>query len=256
MLPHYQFTDGPSGPLVLFIHPLGADLRFWDDTRALLSGAFSTVALDLPGSGQSKLPVEPLTTDGFLEAIDDVRRDIGAEKIILVGCAVGAMIPTRYAAQKPQNVAGLLMSNPGIRITPAASENLATRAETVLQDGLSSLVPGVIDNAFKGQNDGVRKAAYQAMFLAQDAEGYARSAQAVCNMDIASDLPNVRCPVCLVRGDLDMLFPEAHSAEIRTLIPAATLHSFAHGAHFIPYQLPNDFAVVLQEFVEGLPPES
>lgn len=252
MVPYYKLDEGPQGLHMMFVHPLGADQWFWNEVCTHLSGTISTIALDLPGSGQTTLPKDGLTVDSFLGAIEAVRFELGAKKLVLVGCAVGAMVAARYAAQNPEHTVGLVMANPGIRITPAASKNLSERADLVLQDGLSTLVPAVIDNAFNGQTDDASKADYQARFLAQDSEGYARSAQAVCNFDIASDLPDISCPSLMVRGELDLLFPEVHSAEIRTIKPDTELQTLTNGAHFIPYQLPETFAQILKGFLATL----
>lgn len=248
-VPNYVRAGEGGGRAVLFVHPLGADLSFWDGVFGCCESGRSLLALDLPGSGRTPLPDEPLTVDHFLDAIETVRQAEGLERFALVGCAVGGMVAARYAARSPSRILAVVMCNPGVRITPAATEHLAERAQTVRRDGMAALLPAAIANAFEDQPEATRRD-YEARFVRQDAEGYAQSALAVGGLDVASDLKAFDCPLFLLRGAQDLLFPQPHTEEIDRLRPDAVVQTFADGAHFIPYQRPERFARALDGFLE------
>ncbi len=45
---------GPNnGPTLLLIHPMGADIRFWDQCRNIWENQFDCLAMDLPAAGAS-----------------------------------------------------------------------------------------------------------------------------------------------------------------------------------------------------------
>ena len=165
--------QGPADgmPLVL-VHPLGADRHFWDEAVAHL-GPQGAHPLDLRGSGQSPDLDAPLTLQRTVDDIEAVRRHLGLPRLVVAGCAIGAMAAALYAAREADHTLGLVMSNPAIRITKAAGEALAARAARVRAEGMRALLPDAIDNAFVGYEAGEARRRYEARFVAQGTENYA-----------------------------------------------------------------------------------
>lgn len=243
-------VEGPADGLPLFlIHPLGADQGFWDECRRHVGPDVLTVSCDLRGSGASPDLGEPLTLAATVEDIEALRRHLGLDRIVLAGCAVGAMAAAAYAARHGAHAAGLVMSNPGIRIMPAGVENLRQRAEAVRRSGMASLLPGAIENAFIGYGDTPARRSYEDRFVAQKAENYAFACEGAALSDITEDCAQITCPVLLVPGRNDRLFPREHTDAIAAILPRAKVDEFEAGAHFIPYQQPREFGEALLNFV-------
>lgn len=247
----YDVDGRADGLALMLIHPLGADRRFWAACRTAFGPGVRTVACDLRGAGRSPRPAGPLTLETSVADLEVVRERIDAERIVVVGCAVGAMIAALYAAQHPERTAALVMANPGIRITEAASADLATRAEKVRRTGMAALLPQALDNAFAGCTDAAARQRYEEHFLAHDAEGYALAALGLSGADLTDALTHIRCPVLLVPGGMDRLFPPAvHAREIAARITRVETVELADGAHFIPYQQPQRFAAAVSAFLD------
>jgi pimeloyl-ACP methyl ester carboxylesterase len=56
----------------------------------------------------------------------------------------------------------------------------------------------------------------------------------------------------IVAGGHDRLLPLAHARQIHEALPASEFVLIEHGAHFIPYQRPNEFALLAGSFMERL----
>ncbi|MEP7457331.1 alpha/beta hydrolase [Phyllobacterium sp. SB3] len=246
----YEVQGKRDGIAILMIHPLGADRRFWDETRFYLNSLLSTVSCDLRGSGCSPDLDRPLTLDMVSDDIESIREELGLTRMVVAGCAVGAMAAARYAVRYPEIVAALVMSNPGFRITPEGKANLSQRADVVRKQGMQSLLPQAIENAFFGYYDTERCRLYEERFVRQKPENYALAALGVADGDISADFRSIVCPVLLVPGTNDRLFPAPHTREILNLLPNADVAEFPQGAHFIPYQQPQEFAAAVSAFLE------
>lgn len=246
-------TSGNSqGRPLLLIHPMGADKSFWDRCRARWDDRFFSVACDLDGAGLPPVAQGPFSFDRYAENLEAVAAEIGLEKAVVVGCAVGSMVAVHYAAGHPGRAAGLVLANPGIRTRDAARTALARRAADARAGGMDAVAQAVIDSVFLGQADDGYKARFAAAFRAQDPLAYAATIEAMLDADIRPQLEHIHCPLLLVPGDMDRLLPPDHADEIRLLKPLADLVLVEGAAHFIPYQRPDEFAELVRAFADRL----
>jgi pimeloyl-ACP methyl ester carboxylesterase len=244
-------TEGDAGGLpIVMVHPLGADQSFWDECRRHFGGSVLTVSCDLRGSGASPDLDRPLTLERAVADLEELRRHLGLERIVMAGCAVGAMAAALYASRYQASMAGLVLSNPGIRIAGNGAADLRRRAELVRGSGMAALLPQAIENAFVGYADTPRRHAYEARFIRQKTVNYAFAAEGVAGADIAACLPAIRCPVLVIPGDNDRLFGMPHCREVCDLLARSEMVRFEAGAHFIPYQQPEEFGTVVAAFLD------
>ena len=246
----HRIEGAPDGLPVVMIHPLGSDGRFWDECRRHFGPDIRTISCDLRGSGASPDLQEPLTLERTVADIEALRRHLGLDGIVVMGCAVGAMAAALYAARYPQHIAALIMSNPGFRIAPAGQANLLERAELVRRSGMAALLPAAIENAFIGYGDTEARRHYEERFLRQKPENYAFAALGAAEADISGCARSILCPVLLTPGRNDLLFGPAHAAAVAELIRQAEVIEFAAGAHFIPYQQPQEFGAAVALFLD------
>ncbi|GIW06185.1 MAG: hypothetical protein KatS3mg060_0990 [Dehalococcoidia bacterium] len=105
---HY-WTEGDGPPLVL-LH-LTPDPRAFERLIPLLSPFFRTVAIDLPGYGDSARPPEPYTTtEEFATAILRAVDGLGIGRFSLLGHMTGANIAAEVAAIAPDRIERLVLS--------------------------------------------------------------------------------------------------------------------------------------------------
>src|ERR1700728_3551726 len=80
------------------------------------------VCPDLRGHGLSGWPDEGYPLDGFVDDLHAVITAIGAGRVELVGHSLGARIVIAYAAEHPDVVTKLILSDTGPELPPAAND--------------------------------------------------------------------------------------------------------------------------------------
>src|SRR5215469_14377569 len=99
-----------SGPkTIVFVHGWTCDESSWSEQVPVFEKSYRVITLDLPGHGKSGSPKNgPLTMELFAKAIEAVRVEAKAGKIVLVGHSMGTPVIREYARLYPANVAGMV----------------------------------------------------------------------------------------------------------------------------------------------------
>jgi len=95
------------GETIIFVHGWTCDESSWAAQVADLGSSYRVVTLDLPGHGKTAAPAA-FSMDLFAKAVEAVRQDLGADKVVLVGHSMGAAVIREYALDYPEHVAGLV----------------------------------------------------------------------------------------------------------------------------------------------------
>lgn len=104
-----NYTSQGAGPTVIFVHGWTCDLTSWDAQVPAFAGKYRAIALDLPGHGRTPAPRDgKLSMNLFAAAVEAVRAETGATKVVLVGHSMGAVVIRQYAVAHPDRVAGLV----------------------------------------------------------------------------------------------------------------------------------------------------
>src|SRR6185436_585820 len=105
---HSTSTGSGKATLVL-VHGWTCDASSWDAQVPVLAKKYRVITLDLPGHGRSGSPKDgKFSMDLFARAVEAVRAEAGADKIVLVGHSMGAPVIRQYARLYPGHVAGLI----------------------------------------------------------------------------------------------------------------------------------------------------
>ena len=255
---HHRLTGCQPGTeaALLLIHPLGADLDFWDACLPLWEPHRPCLALDLRSAGASPRATRPPDLDQHVEDLEALRKALGLGAVVPIGCAMGSMVAAAYAARHPDKVPALVMCNPTARSSPASRSMLEARAAAVVAGGMGAILPDAVERPFTAQPRDARYSRYLTAFAAQDAAAYADAVRGFANADATADLRRIGCPVLLLAGRHDLLLPPALAEEVRHLLPAgaAQLEIDEEAAHFLPYQQPARFATRVLDFLAGAAP--
>jgi pimeloyl-ACP methyl ester carboxylesterase len=109
-----HYLEKGTGPALLFIHGLGANMRvFTHSLLEKLSGEFRVILMERPGSGEStrgpgasaRLGSQAATVSAFM-------RELGLERPMLVGHSLGGAVALTVALEHPEQVGGLALVAP------------------------------------------------------------------------------------------------------------------------------------------------
>jgi pimeloyl-ACP methyl ester carboxylesterase len=121
-----HYTVQGAGPTIIFVHGWTCDETSWLQQAPAFAGKYRVITMDLPGHGKSEAPPEGgFSMNLFAEAVEAVRAATGAERVVLVGHSMGAVVIRQYGLNYPGHVAGLVAVDGPLDIrsiaTPPAS---------------------------------------------------------------------------------------------------------------------------------------
>ena len=101
---------GTGAQTVIFVHGWTCDSSSWAAQVPAVSAGRRLVTLDLPGHGQSGSPRDgQFSMDLFARAVEAVRAEVKADRVVLVGHSMGTPVIRQYARLYPQHVAALVI---------------------------------------------------------------------------------------------------------------------------------------------------
>lgn len=247
----YWRIDGhPDRPPLVLLNSLGTDHSLWDPVMPGLLRRFRVLRLDKPGHGASEArpgdySIEQLGRD-VLAAMDAA----GAARAHLCGVSIGGMIAMWLAANAPQRVDRLVLSNTSAKL---ASEGFVERIRLVRSGGLAAIADTVLGRFFTAgfvARADERYHSVRTVLLQVDPEGYIGCCAALRDMDLRPLLPGITAPTLVITCRDDPSTPAAMGEAIATAIPGAQRVelSFAH----IPFvEIPQRFVELAGGFCEA-----
>lgn len=119
---YYEWGDPANANVVVCVHGLSRNGRDFDVLGEALAPTHRTLAIDLPGRGQSQWLANPndYVFPVYLTALTALIARSGAETVAWVGTSLGALLGMVIAAQPNTPVRRLVINDAGPLIEPAA----------------------------------------------------------------------------------------------------------------------------------------
>lgn len=108
-----EYRDVGEGPALVFLHLVLAEASHWDKMPALLSDRYRCIFPTLP-MGAHRLPARSdadLSVDGLARAVVDLIKALQLDRVTIVGNDSGGAISQVLAANHPEVVAGVVLTN-------------------------------------------------------------------------------------------------------------------------------------------------
>jgi pimeloyl-ACP methyl ester carboxylesterase len=230
----------PGGePVVILLHEGVADRRGWRDMAAELAPEVTLIAYDRRAFGQSPPSAAPFShVDDLLAVLDQV----AGGPAWLVGASAGGGVALDTALTAPDRVAGLVLLGSAVSGAPEpkldpATERLGTLIDEAIAAGdleeANRLETHVWLDGPAGPDDRVTGAA-RSLALDMNAiilgHGVPEDAGA-SGVDAWNRLEEVRVPVTVACGDLDVPYIISRGHEVADRIPGARYEVLAGLAH-------------------------
>ena len=122
----HSTTTGSGAKTVILVHGWTCDETTWTSQVPELAKTFRVITLDLPGHGKSGMPKQ-FSMDLFARAIEAVRAEARADRVVLAGHSMGTPVVTAYARMFPQRVAGLVFVDGPVTIGPQNTNGKAAK---------------------------------------------------------------------------------------------------------------------------------
>jgi len=113
-LAYRSYGEGP--PVVLLSGGPGIASGYFDPVAEKLAAHFHVIVLDQRGTGRSVLPridAETIQFDLYVDDLEALRADLGADQLTLLGHSWGGVLAMGYAARHPDRVRALVLVGSG-----------------------------------------------------------------------------------------------------------------------------------------------
>ncbi len=139
-------AKNPSHPTpVIFLHggpgvpDMAGDADYFGQ---LARDGFDVFVYEQVGRGRSSRLADPsgYTLGRDIADLEAIRRQIGAERLILIGHSDGGVLAAAYAAANPEHVAALVLSSPGDPAPDAGGARMPSRLDLGKQLGVYALL--------------------------------------------------------------------------------------------------------------------
>jgi pimeloyl-ACP methyl ester carboxylesterase len=115
----HSSTAGKGPKTVILVHGWTCDESTWNSQVPELSKQYRVITLDLPGHGQSGSPKDgKLSMDLFARAVDAVRKESKADRVVVVGHSMGTPVVIQYARLFPQHASALVFVDGVVTLPP------------------------------------------------------------------------------------------------------------------------------------------
>lgn len=237
-----------------------------------LSAHRALVLLDLRGTGDSAVPVDPETyrCDRQVEDLEALRTRLGLDRLDLLGHSAGATLALLYAARHPERVNRLVLLNPsafavGLDITDADRREIAElrrgepwfspafAAFQRIWSGTATAADWRAINPFRyGRWDATtqEQVAREAILRNADAAAGYYADGAIDPGAVRAALARLAAPVLLITGGYDVALPPKRAAEYAALFPHAELAVAPTGGHLLWLDDPDWLVRTLLAFLD------
>jgi pimeloyl-ACP methyl ester carboxylesterase len=119
-------VSGCGDIALIFIHGWCSNRSFWNEQLDTLSQLYKTIAIDLPGHGESGRNRNKWSISSFADDVESVVRNLKLDHFVLIGHSMGGLVSLEVASRLQDKVIGLIaiesISNVDSVVTPETME--------------------------------------------------------------------------------------------------------------------------------------
>jgi pimeloyl-ACP methyl ester carboxylesterase len=252
-----------SGEPTLVCHPGGPGFssRFFGDLAGLVDD-LELVLVDPRGTGGTPRPDDgSYAIADYVSDLEELRADLGLERISLLGYSHGGVVAMAYAARHPRRVERLILLATLARFDAEQEEAMraameersgepwyadavaALEAEQAGGDFSDDELTELCDREFPLYFDrfGERERAFlESVHETVNAEALNRwNTREFTTFDLRPELGRVEAPTLVLAGGRDFICGPASAREIAAAIPGATLAVIEGAGHFVHVERPD-----------------
>ena len=236
-----HYTAQGEGQTIIFVHGWTCDETSWSRQVPAFAEGYRVVTLDLPGHGRSDAPAQAdFSMELFAAAVEAVRSEIGADRVVLVGHSMGAVVIRQYALAHPEHVAGLVAVDGLLDVRPFAA--YAARAQPMTRERRVAAIEGM----FVEETPETLREEIRTMMLAASEATAIGANGTILDPAIQSDRVISAPAMTVWAGNREM---DTYRAT-RELLPDWEGRQIAGTGHFVMMEKPREFNTLLGDFLK------
>ncbi len=228
--------NGADAPVFVLVHGLGMSRRYMMPTALLLAEFGRVYVPDMPGFGESGKAVEALTIPELSDSLMEWLTDLGLGPVIWLGNSLGAQVLIDFSTRHPEHAAAAVLVGPTIdpEARKISIQSLRLLADVFLEPTALYTI-GLVD------------------YLRAGLRRNLQTLRHALDDPILEKLPQIRCPVLIIRGGRDPIVPERWVERVARLIPEARLVTIPRAAHAVNFNSPGQLVEEVMNFLRAKP---
>lgn len=255
----YYEERGAGEPLLL-IMGTGANHTFWGAQTEAYSGHYRTIVYDARGTGQSTVPEDPTTCSMAVMADDAAALldALGIESAHISGLSLGSTVAQELALRHPAKVRTAQMHGTWGRSDEWFVRMIETLEEPARRGDMAAFMRYALmwvtsPTFLETQKETV--AGMEAAYLESNPhpKGALGHIHADKHHDVLDRLGEIRCPVLVTAGEMDVQVPPRYGREVADLIPGAEYKLFTgpQSSHCTCVEMADDFNAVTLDWLRS-----
>lgn len=245
---------GKGRPIVL-LHGYLETRHIWNYLSGELSGSYTVICPDLPGSGDSRHQPGQ-SVESMAEAVSSLLKELSLARVFLFGHSMGGYVSLAFAGLFPEMLSGLgLLHSHPFADTPEKKKQRQSEIEIVKQGKKALLIKTALPNFFSPEFLADNKLFVDEMIARAvnfSGEGVISCLGAMMNRSSRLDvLKNAPFPVMIAAGRKDQLIPFGMIEEISREIPEIKVTVLENSGHSGMAEEPEEMLKIIREFVES-----
>ena len=249
----YGEARNDARPVVL-VHGLAACWQCWlEQIPRLAAEGRRVIALDLPGFGESEMPRDDISIEGYGRVVESLCDALDLGQVVVIGHSMGGFAAAEFAIQYPQRVERLvLQAAAGISTSDVQREPLLAGGRVIAAIGTR----GAARSRLVATRPRMRWLALQSVArhpgrLPADlvweliehsgTPGFLPGLEAILSFDFRDRLSQIQCPTLIVWGSDDMLVPSRDADEYERVIEQSRKIVFDDTGHSPMMERPQTF---------------
>jgi 3-oxoadipate enol-lactonase len=242
-----------SGPLLVFLHPVGLDGSFWGDLPNLCAKTHTVVCADLSGHGGSFAASRPGRMKDYVADASALLDGLKSGPAILLGLSFGGMIAQQLAMERPEHVAALILCACPGRIPMASRDAILQRGRDAEKGGMEAVIQSTLDRWFTPGflgSEAVERV--RRRLLTDSVSNWAAAWEAVSEHDALDRLAGFRKAALVVGGEKDAATSVEAKRALAAAIPESRLVLLPDAPHMMQIECADRFAQTVGGFLEEL----
>ncbi|MBU1107134.1 MAG: alpha/beta hydrolase [Candidatus Riflebacteria bacterium] len=243
------YEHGKEGTTLVFVHGWSCDANYWREQVEYFKKKYYIVIIDLAGHGRSGSERENYTMEAFGQDVLAVVESIKADKVVLIGHSMGALVIAHAARLMPEKVIGLVAVDDLQNVEYPLGEEQFKEMTTPLKEDFKQGVRGFVTGMLRSDKSKVNEWVINDMSLADPRVALSAmngSLVGYITGDVSRLFDKLNVRVVAVNSDLWPTDVQANRRHIKDF----ELIALAGLDHFMMLKAPERFNPALEQAVK------
>ncbi len=247
---HYLIEGREALPPIVFVNPLGCDLRVWSEVASILKPEFRVLCYDKRGHGLSESGPDRCEMADYARDLAALLDAIEIRRAAIVGISIGGVIAQELTRQRPELAAALILCDTAAKV--GTDQSWDERIAAVERGGVEAVAGPILERWFTAkfrERCAAEFAGFRAMLTRTPRQGYLAACGALKRADLRPHLGRIATPTLCLVGDQDGTTPPALVKEMSALIGGSRFEIIEGAGHLPNVEKPAAVARLIAEHV-------